>query len=172
MYQPLYRARQLALSLNATPLRTEEEEFVRRVLNREQAALFFKLARFEMRHALRVCRTLCAGGFGSDRELLQAALLHDLGKLDLKSGRRVPLWGKVANVVLCTVGGERLVRRLAHPDPGNWRYVFWLQAEHERRGAELAQQAGSSERMVKLIGHYPGRDEAAAKALKWADDLN
>ncbi len=166
---PLYRVRQLTLSLKAAPLINTEIEFVKGLLTPEQAELYFALALYEQRHALRVCRTLQEAGYGADRELLQAALLHDLGKHDPQTGRNVPLWGKAANVVLTKIGGSKLVTRLASPASASWRYVFWLQSNHEQRGATLAQAVGCSERVVALI---VGRDDPAVNILRWADDQN
>jgi len=166
---PLYRVRQLTLSLKAAPLGKVELEFVKGLLNPQQAELYFALTLYEQRHALRVCRTLEEAGYGADRELLQAALLHDLGKRDQQNGRSVPLWGKVASVVLTKIGGRKLVSRLANPDVNSWRYVFWLQTNHERRGAAMAQTVGSSSRVVALIA---GKDDPAVDILRWADDQN
>lgn len=169
------RVRQLTKSLTATPLTSEERHFVDGLLNSVPAQLFFALAIYEQRHALRVCQTLCAGGFGTDKELLQAALLHDLGKYDPQTGRTVPLWGKVANVIFSTMGAKPLMKRLASPDPKRWGYVFWLQLEHEKRGARMAFKAGSSKRVIALIGGcktLEKRGDLSALALKWADDLN
>jgi HD superfamily phosphodiesterase len=142
------------------------------LLNEKQAKLFFSMPLYEQRHALRVCRTLCAAGYGGNLPLLRAALLHDLGKSDPESGRSVTLWGKAANVAIAKIGGEALVKKLASNNPANWRYVFWLQTQHEQRGQELAREAGSEGRVLELLGYKSGEADPYAVALKWADDLN
>ena len=169
------RVLQLIRSLRAQPLNEAEVTYVRDLLNEKQAALYFGLVTYEQRHALNVCQTLLRGGFGSDRELLQAALLHDIGKRDPHTGRYVPLWGKVASVVLSKLGGSKLVKNLAGPNPKSWRYVFYLQTGHEARGAALVREAGSSPKVNALVGDYQSlyrQGDPAAKALQWADDLN
>lgn len=167
-----YRVRQLVQSVKAAPLEAGDVDFIRDILNPEQAKLFFALPDYEKRHALRICRSLVQRGFGSDKELLQAALLHDIGKFDQESGRGVPIWGKVANVVLETVSQDKLAKKLARPEPDSWRFVFWLQAEHEKRGAELSRLAGSSERVAALIEKKSENNDPAAIALRQADDEN
>jgi hypothetical protein len=171
----IYRIRQFSCSITAKPLNQAEKAYILAILTPSQATLFFALATYEQRHALNVCQTLCAGGHGTDKELLQAALLHDLGKFDPQSGRAIPVWGKVVNVLFSLLKAKALLRNLASPEPSSWRYVFWLQLNHEKRGARMALKAGSSKRVVALIGRcktLQRRGDPAAIALKWADDLN
>jgi hypothetical protein len=172
--QAFLRGRQLVRSLRAQPLDRAELETVSRVLNSGQLKLFLQLPVYEQRHALNVYNTLVVGGYDNP-ELLQAGLLHDIGKFDAATGRSIPVWGKVANVVLSKIGGKNLVSRLAKEQPASWRYVFWLQTHHEQRGAKLAQAAGSSPQVVALLGEYATLErngDPTARALKWADDQN
>ncbi len=158
------------MALRSRPLDGSEADLVRGILATSALAdLFFGLATYEQRHALRVCRTLLEGGYGDDTDLLQAALLHDLGKRDPHTGRSVTLWGKVANVVLVKTGGRKLVQKVASPNPASWRYIFWLQLNHEEQGEYLVRQAGSSERVATLVRGGP---DPALALLKWADDRN
>ncbi len=170
------RTRQLVRSVRARPLSEVELDYVRQLLNPGQLELFVALPSYEQRHALNVCRTLVRGGYGPDRDLLQAALLHDLGKYDPTTGRTIPIWVKVANVALSRTMGRAFVKRLARSErPDHWRYLFWLQTSHEKRGARLVLAAGSSKRVVALVGGcrtLQRRGDRAAIALKWADDLN
>jgi hypothetical protein len=171
-----YRSRQFTRSLRPR-IEADELGYIRDLLSSSQAQLFFKLPLFEQRHALNVCQTLVKAGFGNDRELLQAALLHDVGKTDFLNQRHVPLWGKVANVLLRKVGGPALVAKLAQPNPQSWRYIFYLQHQHETRSAQLAQEAASSKRVVALVGGCKSNTQtchpdSAALALQWADDQN
>ncbi len=175
MTSKVMRVRQLVRSLKAAPLSQAEQSYVKLLLNPAQVGLFFRLPIYEQRHALNVCRTLAASGFGPNLALLQAALLHDLGKLDLQTGRTIPIWAKCANVVLSAVGGPKLITRLASPNPKSWCYPFYLQIGHEERSAELAQAAGSAEEVIALLGQSKillQANDNAAKALQWADDLN
>lgn len=170
-----YRTSQFLHSIKAKPLTQAEKAFIESILTASQAFFFFQLAIYEQRHALRVCQTLCAGGHGTDKELLQASLLHDLGKSDPQNGRFIPVWGKIANVLFSMFKAKSVMRKLAKAEPKSWRYVFWLQLHHEQRGASLAEKMGSSRRVVNLIGGYSAalqQGDPAMIALKWADDLN
>lgn len=176
MFKQLFlRSRQLARSLKAQPLTQAEQTEIRAILLPGQAELFFGLPKYEQRHALNVCRTLQKAGYAADSELLQAALLHDIGKRDPHTGRTIPVWGKVANVALSKVFGRQIISRLAKEQPSSWRYIFWLQLTHEKRSAKLTQAAGSSKRVVALVGGCQSLErtgDPAWQALKWADDLN
>ncbi len=167
------RVRQFGRSVTARPLDDDEKEYIGQILLAGQLALFEALPTYEQRHALNVCRTLVGGGYGPDRELLQAALLHDLGKYDPTAGRVIPIWVKVANVALTTTLGAKSVTRLARQAPvGHWRYYFWLQTRHETEGARRALSAGSSPRVVALVAGGNTLGDYAARVLQWADDLN
>ncbi|MDB5078119.1 MAG: hypothetical protein JWP00_43 [Chloroflexi bacterium] len=172
------RCRQFLRSWQAKPLTVPENRYLQGVLTPGQYALFKALPIYEQRHALNVCRTLTSAGFGYDRDLLQAGLLHDLGKFDPSTGQAIPVWVKVANVAAGKLAGPfyRSWRdRQAKNTPGGWRYYFWLQAAHEDRGAALAQKAGGGPRVAALIGECKTlgqRGDTAARALAWADDLN
>jgi hypothetical protein len=169
--QIFLRVRQLGRSLRARPLNRAELQTVSGILSVEQLKLYLQLPVYEQRHALNVYNTLVAGGY-DDRELLQAGLLHDLGKYDAVNGRSIPVWGKVANVVLSKIGGKSLIARLAREEPKSWRYIFWLQTHHEARSAQLAQAAGSNPRVVALLSGNERHDDSAVHALRWADDQN
>ncbi len=172
------RVRQFVRSTRAWPLDAPELAYLQSVLTPAQFSLFKALPFYEQRHALNVCRTLTGAGFGYDLELLQASLLHDLGKFDPATGAAIPVWVKVVNVAAGKIAGP-LYRnwrtRQSQVRPGDWRYYFWLQAAHEARGAALAREAGGGPRVAALIGEgkqLQRQGDRAALALEWADDLN
>jgi hypothetical protein len=167
-----YRCKQLLMALRARPFNQAEFEFVHQILNEKQAALFFALPLYEQHHAYRVCRMLWEEGHQTDTALLQAALLHDLGKRDPLSGRYISLWDKILVVALKKIGGKPLLYKVAKPDPSSWLYVFWLQTRHEQRSAELAEAVGSLPRVVALIAGCVPANDPAFVALKGADDAN
>lgn len=172
------RGRQFLRSWQAQPLSGPEIEYLQSILTPAQFSLFKALPLYEKGHALNVCRTLTSAGYGYDLDLLQASLLHDLGKFDPATGQAIPIWVKVANVAAGTIAGPfyRSWRdRQGQAKPGQWRYYFWLQAAHEERGAELVQKAGGNSRVAALVGQckrLEQRGDRAALALSWADDLN
>ena len=168
----LNRLRQFGRAMVAQPLNLQEQYYICRLLNSAQQELFLALPIYEQRHALNVCQTLARAGFGSDFELLQAALLHDLGKRDPITGYTISIWLKAVNVILVRLIGETGLSRLSSANLHHrWRYHIWLQITHEARSAELAQKAGSSIRVVKLVSKNQQADPTAP-LLKWADDLN
>jgi hypothetical protein len=172
------RARQFVRATQARPLDVSELKYLQGVLTPAQFSLFRALPLYEQRHALNVCRTLTGAGFGYDLDLLQASLLHDLGKFDPATGQAIPVWVKVVNVAAGKMAGplyRHWRERQSSVRPGDWRYYFWLQAAHEARGAALAREAGGGPRVAALIGEsklLQRQGDRAALALEWADDLN
>lgn len=116
------------------------------LLTPQQYALFALLAPADQRHALDVCRRLSTTGV-RDREVLQAALLHDLGKA--RSG--LVLWQRIAAVLL-EACAPALLRTLGARGP--WRRAFGAYLRHPERGARLAARAGASPRVVALIAAH------------------
>jgi predicted HD phosphohydrolase len=73
-----YRWRQFRWALEAR-IRKEDQALVARFLPPEAQALFWRMPRSDQRHSLAVLRTLLEWG-ETHPALLQAALLHDVGK--------------------------------------------------------------------------------------------
>ena len=74
-----YRVNQFSNALFAGSLSLDENRTIQELLTSEQQKLFLRLERSEQKHSLRVLRTLIDEGETS-RDLLVAALLHDIGK--------------------------------------------------------------------------------------------
>lgn len=125
-------------------------------------ALFEAMSLPDQRHGLDVAAALRRGGHGNDPELILAGLLHDAGK-----GREVRLWHRVAWSLAQRYG--RWVIRLGGLAPGA-RAVFDRLERHPSTSAELARQAGASERTVALIGQQATPRDPAAVALHLADE--
>ena len=157
----LYRSRQFFGSV-----RPRVDEVLREqafaLLNDSQRTLFSSLTTRDQQHCLDVYNALREKGH-DDNDLLIAALLHDAGK------GTIELWHRVAFVVL-EATSPRLLDRFARPgDGGNWRQALHRCRNHPELGAELARQAGSSERVVTLISEH-GADDRQMAALKAADE--
>lgn len=158
-----HRVRQFARALRPC-LSDADRAVVRQVLTPAQYALFARLAPTDQRHAVEVCRRVRAGGV-SDREVLQAALLHDVGK----AGSDLRLWQRVIAVLL-DAWAPRLLCWLAAKGP--WRRAFRTYLRHPERGARLARLAGSSARVVALIAaHQRGTaSDPALRLIRQADN--
>ena len=161
----LYRGRQF-FNIASPAITEEEQEAIELLLNPAQQELFSRMPELDQRHCLHVYRTLRGMG-REDKDLLRAALLHDVGK------EGASLWHRVACVILGkTCPG--LLRRLAQERPGSWRYGFYSNSQHARRGAALAEASGASAVTVNLIRVHQdkGNDDPRLVAFQKADEAN
>jgi len=168
-----HRVRQFYHAL-AAPLIQMDLSPVRHILGVQLFRLFEQLPPVERSHSLRVLGMLQQEGY-SDPDLLQAALLHDVGK----SSIRLRLHERVLIVLLSPV-----MRKLtAGTDAGRksrWQNMLRIARQHPRWGAEMVLQAGGSETLVWLIRnhqhqltHSPrNRKEEMLLALQAADRKN
>jgi hypothetical protein len=62
----------------------------------------------------------------------------------------VRLWHRVS-AVLSSAFWPDLLERIAKDQAGSWRQPFYVQLHHAAIGAELAREAGCSQRTVDLI---------------------
>lgn len=164
----LYRARQLYRALEAS-IRSQERFPLEEYLPPEGVRLFRRMSPGDQRHSLEVFWRLTKGGWG-DPELLEAALLHDIGK----GGDRLRIWHRVA-ITLLENFAPGLLQRIVQDDPRGWGYPFYLHLHHAERGASLAESIGCSAEVVKLIdGHHTppagdSPDMERVRALQGAD---
>ena len=167
-----YRLRQLKNNLTAGPLSEAAQRQVAAALSPAEQALFGRLSYADQWHSVRVLGDLCAAGY-NDRDLLAAALLHDVGKT------RQPLtaWDRTVIVVGAALWPERAARWGAGP-VDSWRRPFVVRAQHPDWGADMAAASGSSAAVVDLIRRHADRPagdgaaDVALRALQWADDQN
>ena len=129
-----------------------------------EAELWRQMPGADRRHAVGVAREVGARLYGAGgvpvREVMAAALLHDVGKV--RSG--LGLWGRTAvTVAAMAVGRDRLAGAAR-------AYV-----EHDRIGAEMLSEAGSHPVTVAWAAehHLPEArwsiDRQVGRALKEAD---
>ncbi|MCC6628475.1 MAG: hypothetical protein IT340_13885 [Chloroflexi bacterium] len=129
--------------------------------------VFRSLPAADQCHHLAVYRRLWALGC-RDGDLLAAALLHDIGKVD---GRRcVRLWQRVVVVLLRP--WPAVLGRLAVAPPNALRYGFYLHAHHPALGASQAAALGCSDRTVALIAAHQSGDlpDDGLAVLRAVDD--
>jgi hypothetical protein len=118
------------------------------LLSPEQLEQFFQLPVSDQNHSYRVYRYLIETG-ENNRELLQAALLHDLGKVKfpLKSPERA-----AAVLMMGLLPG--IADRWAAGEPNGIRKSLVVYHNHPDWGAALAEQAGCSPLTVWLIRNH------------------
>ncbi len=169
----VYRLGQVRQQLGfVAPLSGEDKQEVQRRLPPSALSLFDVMSNADKQHSLRVCRGLQERGC-FENDMLAAALLHDVGKAQ----GRVPFWTRPA-IVLGKLCAPRLLARLVitpklfeqYHVPA-WRralsYAWW----HAEVGADLAAEAGLSERAVLYIRthHEPN---GPAVALHCIDEVS
>lgn len=165
----IHRVRQFFAAVTAGELTQSDRALIGSYLTPAQQALFRRMSENDQRHALTVARALLDKGW-SDRDLIQAALLHDVGKAN--GGLHVAY--RVVIVLLQALWPAAL-EWLASIDRG-WRRPFYIHQHHPQIGAKLATQAGVSSRGVELIlrhqspadGHAEDRTLTALKAADGA----
>ena len=148
----LYRTAQFRAALKARRGAPDEGQDgrARAVLPPALFDLFAQMPPEDRRHGLAILAALEAAGADRSRDvsLLQAALLHDVGK----AGAGVGLMHRVARVLLMRLG-PAIWRRLAD-SPTGWRRPFWVLANHPARGAVWVGTQGGSEELVALIRYH------------------
>src|SRR5215469_4425487 len=138
MHTVIYRLWQVRQQLGfVAPLAAEERQWVARWLPAPALPLFQTMSAADQQHSLRVCQGLLARGC-TDKDLLAAALLHDVGKAQ----GRVPFWTRPA-IVLGKMFVPRLLKRLTvYPYEDrtipDWQRALSNAWWHAEIGAELA----------------------------------
>lgn len=161
----MHRVMQLIGHLTAR-VSAADLDLARRILPPGAWALFDGMPVADQRHGLDVARALLVRGV-DDREVLAAALLHDVAK-----GVRLRVWHRVGGVVLAAVA-PGLLQRMASPDSGSRGYAWHLFLHHAELSAQAVRQAGLPDRTAAFIsGTAAGPDAALAQALRAADDAS
>ena len=170
----VYRLSQFWQLVTAQPLPATAWRHIEPVLTPAELELFHRYAPADHRHCYRVLLTLQESG-EDDPHLLAAALLHDIGKVQM----RPTLWDRVVGAI-----GERLFPVRA----GHWgsaayswrRRPFIIRRQHPIWGAVMARQAGSQPYTVLLIRHHQDPPQIMTdqhlrqllQRLQWADSRN
>jgi hypothetical protein len=128
----------------------DRDMILNEALTPAQRMAFAALPVYDQHHLCAVYRALQSSG-ETDADLLQAALLHDLGKVAL--GGRVRLFDRVLIVLLGASSTRLLAIATTLPAP-RWRLGLALAHHHPRLGAEWAQELGCSRRTCWLIAHH------------------
>lgn len=148
-----YRVRQFLAALTARSLSANDRAFVARYLTPSQRALFERMTPADQQHAVAVARWLLARGW-MDTALLQAALLHDVGK----AGEGLSPVHRAFSVLLQRVWPSAW-EWLSAQDAG-WRRPFHRYRYHPEYGARLVEGAGASPTVVALIRYHQDSEGA------------
>ncbi len=143
----LYRVRQFLFALAAAPS-AEDMEQIAQLLSPDQVMLFQCMQRSEQAHSIRIYRQLCEQG-EANRDLLVAALLHDVGK----SCHPLRLWERVEIVFVKWLAPDK-IREWGCAEPSGWKRPFVVAEQHAVWGAQMAAQVGSTPLVVALIHQH------------------
>jgi len=156
-----YRVTQFVWHLRAS-VTTGEQRLARDQLSSSSLiALFDDMPRADQRHALDVYRALQSGGY-DDKDLLSAALLHDVGK-----ARGIPLPYRVA-IVLLRALAPAFLRHLDR-EKSWWRRPFYVSLHHPEIGAEMIAGAGGNKRLVAFARYH--QKPLEARGILSPDDI-
>ena len=155
--RPLYRTRQFFGSFRPQ-LQDGERAVAAAFLGDRLWPLFESMNTRDQRHSIDTFRLLKAQGC-VDRDLLSAALLHDIGKGRL-AGARVRLWHRAVYVLL-SASAPPLLRLLTNGRGGlaNLRH-------HSERGAVVAEALGVGPDAVEMIRRHHEDDPSADERLQ------
>ena len=149
----IYRTRQFWHAFGSTPS-SEDMALVNTLLAPPQNTVFTQMQRSEQTHALLVLHKLLDQR-EDDRDLLVAALLHDVGK----SRFPLHLWERVV-IVLTKKFCSECVQRWGEWEFGNqqaprgWRRAYIIAERHPTWGAEIAVETGCLQMAVNLIRRH------------------
>ncbi len=151
MRRARYRLGQFFSHLWPRPLAPNEQAEIQGVLGAGLAELFRHQTAGEQAHSLRVMRTLAAGGgaYATRAELLQAALLHDVGK----SAAPLSLADRTV-IVLARRLAPEAARRWGQGQAKGLRRPFVTALCHADWGADLCAQAGAAPLTVALVRRH------------------
>lgn len=173
-----YRVRQFWRMLWAKSDPRELEQ-VRAAISPELWQLFIKMQPGEKGHAMRMYHRLIEQG-NAQPDLLQAALMHDVGKLRYRLN---PLQRTMVVLARAAIPGKARqwggLSDEAWNDVPGWRKAFILAEQHATWGADMAHAAGVSTLTETLIRehHHPNMkfvDEEVNNLLHklWVVDNN
>lgn len=170
----LYRVRQFKQAVAAPALNETELAEIQAILSEAEFELFLRFDQGEQWHSYQVMRTLQDAGHDQP-ELLQAALLHDVGKT------RSPLtvWDRSLIVAVKKVLPGKTAVWGQNPTQ-EWQRPFVVKAQHPEWGAEMAEAADSCALVVNLIRRHQDdlletdgvEEDKLLRLLQWADDQN
>lgn len=135
--------------LRARPLSPEEQRYVRERLSAAGADLFWKQSLPDQRHAVTVAQCV-ARKLPDDRDAIEAALLHDIGKWR-------PQVGAMSRSIATLLEYARLpmTRRM------------WAYRDHGRRGAAELEEAQCGRLAIEFARFHPAPAPPGIDEYRW-----
>ncbi|MCY3832280.1 MAG: HD domain-containing protein [Chloroflexi bacterium] len=133
-----------------------EFDLARRHLSSCEFAAFRKLSRAEQLHSLAVLRQALKSEAAASKELVAAALLHDVGK----ARHPLALWQKTLAVLLDALAPAFCSKLSEAEEIRFWRAPFIVRRRHPRWGGEILRRCNSSAAVIWLVEHH--QDELAS----------
>jgi putative nucleotidyltransferase with HDIG domain len=156
--RPGYRLRQFRLALTALP-DPQDLALARQVLTPPLMELFLQMQASDQAPSLWIFRklvqTAAQNNFTPNKDLLAAALLHDMGKTCHPDGtrHRLHVWNRAA-IVLGKALFPGLVKRWRDGPLRGWKRAFVIAEQHPVWGAALVEQAGAAPQVAALIRRH------------------
>lgn len=159
-----YRSQQFWNALFAEPEQYGIER-ARNILTPMQMGLFLRMGPSEQAHSLvvmnKILKAMNTDVVEGMDDLLVAALLHDVGKIN----HPLRVWERILIVV-----GRFLfpvhVKRWGAGEPQGWKRAFVIAEQHPEWGAELAASTGASPLSVNLIRRHQNSEHSGCSAFE------
>ncbi len=139
-----------------------DDDFARQKLTDLEYGLYGAMDVRDRAHSVLVAKLLLDRHPAAHRNLVAAALLHDVGKSQLK-------FNAIHRILVHLARPRGLPQE---PLAGGLRGALQLREHHEAIGARLLEEAGVDPEVVRLVGNL-GRQGAAdpdLTVLRWADE--
>lgn len=152
----LYRIKQFYWSI-ASQIDEDDNEYVKKYLNKEELKLFYKLSIVEQKHCLRVAYSLselCNKENINKERLIKTALLHDIGKISKKIS--------IVDKSLLVIGDKVSKGKLR-----NYKNIKKIDVyyNHGDKGYNILKNIEKDERILYLVKNHHNNDIIGDKEL-------
>jgi len=149
-----YRFNQFITAFRAN-ISYSDVEFIRHYLTKAEQVLFYKMRRYDQKHALQVahkCLLKCDSNTWIDRSnLVRVALLHDIGK----SIMPLSLISRILYVLTKKINEGRLVKFFAKEKSFIPLFrQFYVLNNHSDIGAELIGEIENNPELIEIIRNH------------------